>query len=98
MWWKEENWTRLNKDLERRRNPAVNGVCDATFLGLGEDSVPIMTVANCLQRFGSDTITFENSPSLRKQALLFQRQVKYVEDIIVTRDTENLGMSRREVI
>ena len=40
----------------------------------------------------------ENAPPLRKQALLSQSQVKYVEDIIVTRDTENLGVSRREVI
>ena len=30
--------------------------------------------------------------------LLSQRQVKYVEDIIVTIDTTNLDMSRRELI
>ena len=28
LWRKEENWTMLKKDLERRRNPAVNRVCD----------------------------------------------------------------------
>ena len=37
-------------------------------------------------------------PPPRNQALLSHRQVKYVEDIIVTRDTANLGMSRKEVI
>ena len=37
-------------------------------------------------------------PPPRKQALLSQSQVKYSEDIIVTRDTVKLGMSRREVI
>ena len=30
--------------------------------------------------------------------MLWQRWVKYVEDIIVTRDTENLGMLRKGVI
>ena len=63
-----------------------------------EDLVTRTKVNNCLQRIGSDTITFENAPSLRKQELLFQRQVKYVEDIIITRDTANLGISRQEVI
>ena len=37
------------------------------------------------------------SPTIN-QAFLLQRQVKYVEDIIVTIGTSNLGMSRREVI
>ena len=35
---------------------------------------------------------------MSKWALLLQMQVKYVEDIIFTRDTEELGMSRKEVI
>ena len=71
---------------------------DTAFLELGEDTVPQMTVANCFQRIGSKPLTYENSFSLIKQALLLQRQVNYFEDIIVTRDTVNLGMSRREVI
>ena len=33
FWWKEENWPTPKKDLETRRNPVVNGVCD-------EDPVP----------------------------------------------------------
>ena len=35
---------------------------------------------------------------MKKRALLSENQVKYVEDIIVKRDTANLGMSRKEVI
>ena len=72
------------KDLERRRNPAVNGVCD-------EYPVTLMKVKNGLQRIGSNPITFENAFPPRKQALLLQSQIKYVEDIIVTRDTEKFG-------
>ena len=43
-------------------------------------------------------ITYENYSPPIKKALILLRQVKYVEYIIVTRDRENLGMSRREVI
>ena len=35
---------------------------------------------------------------MKKRALLSENQVKYVEDIIVKRDTANLGMPRKEVI
>ena len=35
---------------------------------------------------------------MKKRALLLESQVKYVEGIIFKRDTENLGMSRKEVI
>ena len=48
----------LKKALDRRRNTAVNGVCDAACLELGEDPVPRITVANFLQRIGSKPITF----------------------------------------
>ena len=57
-----------------------------------------MTVVNCLQRIGSNPITYDKAYPLRNQELLSQRQVKYVEDIIVTRDMANLGISRRKVI
>ena len=39
-----------------------------------------------------------NALSLRKSVLLSQRQVKYVEDIVFTKDTENVGMARNYVI
>ena len=57
-----------------------------------------MTVTNCLQRIGRRPITFENFSPPGNQALLSHNKVKYVEDIIVTLDTNNLGMSRWEVI
>ena len=40
LWWKEDNWPRLKKDMERRRNPEVNGVFNKACLELGKDSVP----------------------------------------------------------
>ena len=46
LWWKEENWPSLKKDMERGRNPVVNGVCEADFLELVEDPVPRKTVTN----------------------------------------------------
>ena len=58
----------------------VNGVCD-------EDPVPGMTVNIFLQSISSNPINIDNASPPRKQALLSQRQVKYVEDVIVTRDT-----------
>ena len=91
LWWKEENWPTLKKALEIRRNPEDNGLCD-------EDPVPRMKVINCLQRIGNMPITFNNESTPGKQDLLLQNQVKYVEDIIVTREMANLGMSRQEVI
>ena len=91
FWWKEDNWTTLKKYLERRRNPAVNGVCD-------EDNLTRMEVNNSLHRIGSRPIKFENVLPPEKQALISKNQVKYVEGIIVTRDTAKLGMSRQAVI
>ena len=35
---------------------------------------------------------------MKNREFLSENQVKYVEDIIVKRDTANLGMSRKEVI
>ena len=81
----------MKKYLEIRRNSAVNQVCD-------EDPIPRMTVINFLKRIGSRTIKFENAFPPGKQALISHNQVNYVEDIIVTRDTANLGMSMMEVI
>ena len=76
----------------------INGVCNVTFLELGKDTVPQQKVTNFLQRVGSKPITDGNASPPRNKVLLSQRQIKYVEDIIVTRHTVNLDMSRREVI
>ena len=80
----------MNKYLEIRRNSAFNQVC-------GEDPIPRMTVTVFFKRIGSRTIKFENASPPGKQALISHNQVNCVEDIIVTRDRENLGMSRPEV-
>ena len=52
----------------------------------------------CLQCMGRNLITYKNDFPRKKRSLLSENQVKYVEDIIVKRDTSNLGMSRKEVI
>ena len=62
------------------------------------DPVPKKMVLNVLQRVLGKPIKYENAFPMKKRALLPERQVKYVEDIIVKRETENLGMSRKEVI
>ena len=66
------------------------------MLGLGP--VPKQTVFSTFQIIGRKPITYENSFPMKKMLLLSENQVKYVEDIIVKIDTENLWISRREVI
>ena len=65
---------------------------------LGFDPVPKQTLFNFLRRIGRKPITYENVFPVKKRSLLSEMQVKYVEDIIIKRDTTNLGMSRKEVI
>ena len=84
--------------MKIRKNTEVDGVCDVVCLELGEDTVTQQTGTNCLHRIGKKPIIYENYFPLRKQALLSQSQLEYVEDIIVTRETVNLGVSRREAI
>ena len=67
-------------------------------LELGKDTVPQMKMVNFFRRIGSKPITYENASPLRKRALLSEMQGNYVQDIIVTIDTANLGMSRRDAI
>ena len=62
------------------------------------DTFPKQTIFNVLQNIGSNPITYENALIIKKRALLLENQVNYVEDIIVKRDTANLGISRKEVI
>ena len=54
-------------------------------------------MTNYFKRIGSKAITYKNASPPKNQALILQRQLKYVEDIIVTIDTSKLGMSRTEV-
>ena len=62
------------------------------------DPVPKQTVFKVLQRIGRKTITYENAFPMNIRSLLSERQVNYVEDVIVKRDTANLGISRKQVI
>ena len=88
----------MKKYMERRSNPTVGGICDEGVFELCEDPIPQLAVDNFLKIIGSKTITCNNSFPMSKRVMLYQRQVNYVEYIIVTRDTANLGMSRKEVI
>ena len=54
--------------------------------------VPMMKVVNSLKSIGRNPITYENYFPLINQALLSEMQVKYVQDVIVTRDMVKLGM------
>ena len=67
-------------------------VCNEGGLDLGKFTVPKMTVVNCLKMIGIKNITYDNTFPPIKWVLLLKSQVKYVEDVIVTRVTENLGM------
>ena len=97
-WWLEANWPRLKEALVNSRYPSLRGQCDEACLELGLDPVPKQTVFNVLRRIGRKPITYENIYPEKKRSLLSNFQVKYVEDIIIKRDTENLGMPRKEMI
>ena len=62
------------------------------------DPVPKQTICNILQIIGRKPITHKNAFHRNNRSFISKNQVKYVEDIIVKIDTENLGMSRKEVI
>ena len=91
-WCSEANWPRLKEDLVNSRYPSLRGQCDEACLELGLDPVPKQIVFNVLRRIDRKTITYENVFPLRKRSLLSDSQVKYVEDIIIKRDTANIGM------
>ena len=76
----------------------MRGQCDEYCLELGLYPVTKQTVFNVLHRIFRKKITYENVYPMKKRKFLPERQVNYVEDIIVKRDTENLRMSRKEVI
>ena len=51
-----------------------------------------MKVSNCLKWIVNKTITYNNELPTRNQELILQRKVKYVEDIVVTRNTAKTEM------
>ena len=97
-WWTEANWPRLKEASVSSRYPYLRRRCCEAFLGLGFDPVPKQTVSNILRRIVRKPITYKKVFPMKNRAFLSENQVKYVEDIIVKRDTENLGMSKKEVM
>ena len=65
---------------------------------LGFDKVLKQTVFNVLRGIGRKPVTYENFFTMNNREFLSEKQVKYVEDIIIKIDTANLGISRKEVI
>ena len=98
QWWSQANWPRLKEALVNSRDTSLRGQCDVACLELGIDRVPRQIVFNVLQRIGRKPITYKNVFPDKKRALLSHSPVKYVEVIIIKRDTANQGMSRKEVI
>ena len=73
-------------------------MCGEGGLYLGKDPVPRIILSNCLKSFGRKPITYDNASYLMNLVLILKPQVNYVQDIIVTRDTGNICMLRKEVI
>ena len=78
--------------------PSLRGQCGEACLELGFGPVPKQAVLNVLQRIFMKPITYENALPVKNKVFLSENQINSVEDIIVKRDTANLGMSRKEVI
>ena len=57
-----------------------------------------MTVVNCLRSIRNNTIMFDNSLPLRNWKFLFDEKVKYVENIIVSRDTTKFRIGSKDAI
>ena len=72
--------------------PAVRGKYYEASLELSFDTVPKKTLLIFLQRIVRNPITYENAFPMKNREFLPEKQVNYVEDIIVKRDTENLRM------
>ena len=84
--------------MGRLRKSTVDLVFDEGNLYLGEDPIPLMIMVNSLKIIGSNPITYNIDFLIIKQSLLFQMQVNYFKDIIVTRNIENVGVSSKVVI
>ena len=82
----------------KSRYPDVRRQCDEASLELRFYLAPKQTIFSILLRIGRNLITYENALPRKKMALITESKVKYVEDVIVKRETANLGMSRKEVI
>ena len=57
-----------------------------------------MKLVNFLRRISDKPVKYENDFPLKERKLILEMEVKYVQDIIVARDSANLEMSRKEAI
>ena len=87
--------TKVKEDLVNSQYLYLRRQCDEACLELGFYPGPKQTLFNVLRRIVRKPITYDNVFSVKKRSLLSEIQVKYVEDIIIKRDTANLGMSRK---
>ena len=94
-WWTEATCPRLKEALVNSQYPSLSVKCDEACLSLGFDQVPKQTVFNVLRRIDRKPTTYDNAFLKKSRALLSGNQLNYVEYIIVKRDTENLGVSRK---
>ena len=88
----------MKKILERQRKTKVDEVCYEVCLKLGKDAITLMAVVFFLKIISSNPITYVNAFPMIKQVLLLEIQVHYVQDINVTRETENLWMLMKKVV
>ena len=88
----------MKKSVVNNRYPSVRGQFDEASLEVCFDPVLKQKVLIFLLGVGRKPITCENALPRKKRSLLLERKVNNLEDIIVKRDTSNLGMSRKEVI
>ena len=98
QWFLQANWLRLKEALVKSRDPYFRGEWDVACLELGIDKVLRQTIYNVLRRIGRKPITYENVFPDKRRTLLSNLQVNSVDNIIIKKDTVNLGMSRKEVI
>ena len=68
--------------------PTVERVCYEFNLELVWGMIPQMILINFLGSISKNMIMFENAFPLRNWTLLLYKQVTYVQDIIVSRDTD----------
>ena len=97
-WWTEANWPRINEALANSRYPYFRGRCDEDCLELGFNPVTKQTVFNVLRSIERKPITYDNVFPVKKRSFLSEIQLYYVEDIIIKRDTEKIGMPSKEVV
>ena len=97
--WSQNNyWPALKLALENERKPLVSQLSLEELHQATGVFVPKSTVKSALKRLVQKKITHENVFPSKTSALLSNDQVDFVQDIIVKRDQDNNGVSRKEAI